>query len=280
MGRPLFTCLLDHERQLYAAWLRDPSSSEGREFRAPTTDTFVACARHMVEPGNTQRAVTELPLDTPSSPIMPTFAPINPLPVSHVARQILTNAVGRLGPPTIHIPEITTADPFHPQYLCVPVILVDSVSNNFTQVPRYAILGPHDAGMLWEERRVQLAYGDTHTVVLRRNHGVSPQKPWCSVIEAEYRVGDLTFPRVLLAANFLVNASFTETEAIEQRYTGNGVEASIHDWLSFPFHGPTYGISATNYCRADSPEGYSDTEEDEDNEGGTRYFPNGTINRP
>ncbi|KAJ6529541.1 hypothetical protein DFH09DRAFT_1093957 [Mycena vulgaris] len=272
MGRSQFTRILVQERALYAAWRTDPNSLEGKKFRAPTEDGFIACARHIIEPGNTQRAVPEPRTDIPEdlvSPTMPVFAPMLPLPsslsLSTPRRPLIPS--GLTVPMTVEIPEqatLTAPNPFQPRYLCVPVILVDSVVHNFTQTPRFAVLGPHQPSMLWEGRVIKLANGDTHTVVLRRNHGASPQKPWCMVIEAEYEVAGLIFPRILLAANFLIHDTFIEEENPEPGYTGDGVAATVYDWLGFPYLGPTYGISATNYRRADSSDDrseYEDTEE-------------------
>ncbi|KAJ6567162.1 hypothetical protein DFH09DRAFT_1081212 [Mycena vulgaris] len=271
MGRELFTTVLNKQRELYRIWIERPHSIAGEEFHAPTTDPFVACARHMIEFGNTQRAVSELPTEATSllgfpilfttgssSPTMPDFAPITPPlvvpPISRAVRQPLMHRADHELAEVVN-PINGVFDPFTLHNLNVPVALVDSVSHTFTQTPQFAVLGPHLVGMLWGGRTICLSNGDLHTVTIRRNHGTSPLKPWCTVIETEYEVAGLLFPRILLAANFLVSPEFIEEENPNPQYTGDGAAVTLHDWMGFPFFGPTYGISAINYRRADSPDG-------------------------
>ncbi|KAJ6552009.1 hypothetical protein DFH09DRAFT_1086130 [Mycena vulgaris] len=246
MGRELFTTVLNKQHELYRIWIERPHSIAGEEFHAPTTDPFVACARHMIEFGNTQRAVSELPTEATSllgspilfttgssSPTMPDFAPISPPfvipPISRAVRQPLMHRADHELAEVVN-PINGVLDPFTLHNLNVPVALVDSVSHAFTQTP--------------------------------------PLKPGCTVIETEYEVAGLLFPRILLATNFLVSPEFVEEENPNPQYTGDGAAVTIHDWMGFPFFGPTYGISAINYRRADSPDGSlentdEETEEDE-----------------
>ncbi|KAJ7441075.1 hypothetical protein FB451DRAFT_1442503 [Mycena latifolia] len=215
---PQYEDIIQDQRGLYQAWIWNEDSPEGREFRAPTTDPLVAWARQVVEPGNTQEAVTEIPSVTPLSPFMPDYAPSAELePYARPFRQISP------GPESI-------------------------------QTPRYAILGPAQGGMLWRDRQIRLMHEDYLTVTLKRNLGRSTLKPWCTVIEAEYYDEGFPHSRILLAATYLLDRSFMEGSIRAPWYTGNGLEAAICDRGPARDLGPQYGVLYAYYERADEGE--------------------------
>ncbi|KAJ7648560.1 hypothetical protein B0H17DRAFT_1215565 [Mycena rosella] len=230
MGREQYGITKAKQAALYAAWQKDPFSPEGREFRAPTLDPFIAYARRQVEPGNTQRAVeTLLPPRTPS-PLMPVFSQVPPTPpMSRASLLALAQHLGQCEMSIPAAPGPVLQNDFQPAYPSIPVLLTDSILYHNIQVPRFAILGPHQTGLLWEGRQIQLVHGDTHTIHLRRNHGLSPQKPWCTVIEAEYEIDGLVYHRILLAAHFLVHDSFRREATPGAQFTGDGPNSTVLD---------------------------------------------------
>ncbi|KAJ7456529.1 hypothetical protein FB451DRAFT_1407226 [Mycena latifolia] len=249
---PQYEDIIQDQMGLYQSWIWNEESAEGRQFRAPTTDPIVAWARRVVEPGNMQEAVTEILPDRPLSPFTLIHAPIAELePYARPVRQIspgpeVSQAMRTLERPISVLPDSHRIPP-----LCVPVALADCVLYHSVQTPRYAILGPNQAGMLWKDRQIRLAHGDYHTVTLKKNLGCSTLKPWCAVIEAEYY--DEGFPRIriLLAASFLVDRSFTEETGQAPWYAGNGPEATVCDRGAPEDLGPPYGVLYAYYGRAD-----------------------------
>ncbi|KAJ7432689.1 hypothetical protein FB451DRAFT_1196863 [Mycena latifolia] len=252
---PQYEDIIQDQRGLYQAWIWNEDSPEGREFRAPTTDPLVAWARRVVEPGNTQEAVTEIPSVPPLSPFMPDYAPSAELePYARPFRQIspgpeVSQAMLAQERPIPVLPDSHRIPP-----LCVPVALADCVLFQSVQTPRYAILGPAQGGMLWRDRQIRLVHEDYRTVTLKRNLGRSTLKPWCTVIEAEYYDEGFPRSRILLAATYLLDRSFMEGSIQAPWYTGNGLEAAICDRGPARDLGPQYGVLYAYYERADEGE--------------------------
>ena len=280
MGRRQYSVILAEQRALYAVILKyGEGTAEADEFRAPTLDPSVAWARHVAEPGNTQRAVTELPPSRPTSPTTPVFAPITPprspvsLPMAIHVQHTTHTTTDRLSSPfrldSANQDRVSRIGPTRLPYLNIPVILADCIVGAPRIIPRFAVLGPHLPGMLWRDKIIQLTGDDSATVILRRNHGSSPQKPWCTILETAFLTDDFPNPRIriLLAANFLVHGTFEEELDPDQQFVGDMSGLSMQDWMDVRTMGPNYGVSHVNYRRADSlNEGETNNETGDDEE--------------
>jgi hypothetical protein len=167
------------------------------------------------------------------------------------------------GLPTIPTLAHSTGLPtFLPTIVGVPIIHADIIIGNLSYTPRYAILGPDEQGLVQQNHLLQLANGDQQTVVLRKNHGSTAEKPTCSAIEAEYIMNGIMLTRILLATNYLVHSSFQVEDHPNPRYMGNAAPYRMMDRMieiPNPMH---YGVLPMSYHRVPEP----DSEDEEDND--------------
>ncbi|KAJ7107107.1 hypothetical protein C8R44DRAFT_885770 [Mycena epipterygia] len=255
MGRHTYTYLWDEQNRLYHA-------PHNHAFYAPTDDPIIAWIRGLIDPRTLQSTEplmeNPLPPHINIEPPLPTLVPTTPslfpepgysvqsFQINSLWRQQLSSRVPRAPLPLSGTSSTLTRTPL----LYTPVILADGIMHDGIIIPRYAILGPYTEGMLWRGRSLQLSEADTHTVILRKNHGTSLEKPGCTIIEAEFLLDTLPCPRVLLAAHILVDSTFGEEYEPNQYYVGDAAGFQLFDRIDRLPVVPNYGISHTHYQRA------------------------------
>ena len=216
----------------------------------------------------TTESNTEGPPRTPSpvifAPIIPPSSPppvwiTDPIEPPTMERRPLYDFLARdplwQGPPPgIPDPESLPFPSTPPIFMGVPVALADSIVSQWSHVPRYAMLGPYDAGAIWAERIIRLTNGSSHTVTIRKNHGSTQRKPWCAVIETDYLIGNSRHSLILLAAHFLIHPSFRPEPDPEPVYLGNQPGFIMFDYMATRALPQNYGIPIYNYRRVSTPE--------------------------
>ncbi|KAJ6601235.1 hypothetical protein DFH09DRAFT_1069888 [Mycena vulgaris] len=161
----------------------------------------------------------------------------------------------------------------------VPVVLVDCVINadDQTVVPRYAVLGPYHAGLVTRGASLNLTNDRTEVVTVMHNHGVTTEKPWCTVVETQTLAFTEPSPTsytittiILLVANALLEPSFPVEPFPTLAYTGEGPTYLLHDRMALLQHVMNYGIPLDVY-RCSTIHDVIGEESDENSEQGDYY---------
>ncbi|KAJ7783136.1 hypothetical protein B0H16DRAFT_479437 [Mycena metata] len=246
MGRRQYSIVQEEQNILFKQAQQDPSGEAAKHFYGYTTDPTVSFCRRRLD-STIQRAVESLPITLLPAPAPrliagPTNLPRRPLQ----EREVRTEEAS---PETIRTftPPLVTSSQL-PAVLGIPVVFADAIVANTTVVLRYAILGPNIPGMLWQNRIVQLTNGDYSRARVVKNHGVTIDKPSCTIVEAEYDYDGVVHTKILLAANYLIHSSFEEEIIPDRRYTGDQVQYLLTDRISTLHPLPVnYGVSVHNY---------------------------------
>ncbi|KAJ7124842.1 hypothetical protein C8R43DRAFT_958618 [Mycena crocata] len=136
---------------------------------------------------------------------------------------------------------------FHGQRL-LEVVTTDFVAFHSSFVtPRHAVIDPSDAEVLRRGQRV-LVIGSIHMVLrLVKNHGLTTDRPLCTVIECVVEDDDAQQAVILLAANFLVHRSFVAEEQPNGFFTGTGEGCAVVGVDGLGRNGVVGGISLMYY---------------------------------
>ncbi|KAJ7135264.1 hypothetical protein C8R43DRAFT_1132800 [Mycena crocata] len=131
--------------------------------------------------------------------------------------------------------------------------LLEVVTADFVQllssftIMRHAVVDPSEPESLRRDQCV-LIVGAIHMPVrFVKNHGSTLEHPLCSVIECVSEGGAIRTPVILLAANFLVHASFTVEEEPNAGYVGTVRGANIFDLGNLADIDHVIGVAVTYY---------------------------------
>ncbi|KAJ6507233.1 hypothetical protein C8R47DRAFT_1209161 [Mycena vitilis] len=138
--------------------------------------------------------------------------------------------------------------------IVVPVVWADTIGSATTNIHRYAILGPAEAGLVQRDRLFRLANANTNTIMVRKNHGTSASKPCCTVIEAEYTVHGISHVLILLAANIIVHSAFSPETNPSAMYVGNTPDYHLLDQLGTSPNAYDYGVPIEHYRQCSGSE--------------------------